>query len=58
MPLGYHVAQARPSTLEVRIEYLSGEVFNGGRAVGARSPVRRRWPPAEPALRMRLTTWY
>jgi len=54
VPLGYHVIQARPSTLEVRIEYLSGEVFNvGRRTVRARSLIRRRWPPAGPVLRIK-----
>lgn len=53
VPLGYHVAQARPSTLEVRIEYLNGEVLNVGRStIGAGSLIRRPWPSAEPVLRI------
>jgi hypothetical protein len=49
VPMGHHVAGVRPSTLEVRMRYLSGDIFNlGHRKLGPSRPRRA----AEPVLRV------
>lgn len=51
VPMGYHVAQARPATLEVKIEYLNGEIFNlGRRRIGGGIGIVRR--ASKPTLRV------